>query len=623
MNPDARHLIGLNSGHDATVTVLDPHGRIVAAVAEERLSRVKFHMGFPFRALDESLRLAGIRRQGVGAVALATRRLIFPGTPDYNALFFNRDLRAIRANDYFNHPRLKPKSKLFFDLFMGNLARSRARLSPWEFAQEAERMTVERQKEILVELGLGHAETVSYEHHLCHAASAAFLSGKTEALVITLDGAGDGLCATAHAFQDGHLRRLSQASDLVSPGRFYSEVTGFLGFKRLRHEGKITGLAAFGDPERLYGELRRFLRFDPASEQFVYDRRAISRLHSKMRTVRRILQDRLTSVPHVADFYDFLEGNFDPRKDAKDLAAAAQRILEEVAVEYVDHFRRRHPSKNVLLAGGVFANVRVNQMIAEMPGVEFVYIHQNMGDGGIGTGAALLHRHATCGQPYRRYQPADVYFGPGYNDAEIEAELRKRHVKYERVTDIETEIARLVNAGNVVARFAGRMEYGPRALGNRSILAHTKDRSINDWLNKRLRRTEFMPFAPSVLGPNAKELFEGYAKDVSTYADQFMTITYKVRPEWRDRLQAATHVDGTARPQVVWSEVNPSYYRIISEYQRLSGIPALINTSFNMHEEPIVATPADAIRSFQQGALDRLAIGSFLCAADSSTPRGL
>jgi carbamoyltransferase len=622
MERDVKHVVGLNSGHDATATVLDPAGRIVAAIAEERLSRVKLHMGFPFRALAESLRLAGIPTREVGAVALATRRLIFPGTPEYNALFFNRDLRTIRANDFFNHPRLKPKAKLFFDLFMGNLTTSRRRLSPREFAREAERMTLQKQREVLAELGLGHAEVLTYEHHLCHAASAAYLSGMTEALVITIDGAGDGLCATAHAFEGGRLRRLSAASDLVSPGRLYSEVTGFLGYKRLRHEGKVTGLAAFGDPARHYRELRRFLRFDPASEQFVYDDRKVSAVRSKFRTVRRILQDRLTTVPHVADFYDFLEANYDRRMDAKDLAAAAQRILEEVAVEYVDHFRKRHPSRNVLLAGGVFANVRVNQMVAEMPGVEFVYVHQNMGDGGIGTGAALLHRHATWGRPYEPRQPADVYFGPGYDDTQIEAELKKRGVRYERCADIEGRVARLVHEGKVVARFAGRMEYGPRALGNRSILAHTRDRSINEWLNKRLKRTEFMPFAPSVLGPHAKDLFDGYERGVSAYADTFMTITYRVRPGWRERLQAATHIDGTARPQVVWPEVNPPYYRIISEYHRLSGIPALINTSFNMHEEPIVATPADAIRSFQQGALDHLAIGSFLCAADTASAHG-
>jgi carbamoyltransferase len=329
--------------------------------------------------------------------------------------------------------------------------------------------------------------------------------------------------------------------------------------------------------------------------------------------VRRILQDRLAAVPHVADFYDFLERGFDRRRDARDLAAAAQRILEEVTVEYVGHFLKQHPRRNVLLAGGVFANVRVNQMVAEMPGVEFVYVHQNMGDGGIGTGAGLLHLHGAWKRAYDGYRPRDVYFGPGYPDAEIEAELKKRGVDYRAVPDIEARVARLVYEGKVVARFAGRMEYGPRALGNRSILAHTKDKSINDWLNKRLKRTEFMPFAPSVLGPHAQELFAGYERGVASYTDNFMTITYAVKPEWQERLQAATHVDGTARPQVVWPDANPSFYRVIEEYHRLSGIPALINTSFNMHEEPIVATPSDAIRSFEKGGLDHLAIGGFLC----------
>jgi carbamoyltransferase len=613
MSSTARYLMGLNSGHDSTVTILDPEGRILAAIGEERLSRVKFHMGFPFRAVEETLRVAGVDRRDVQAVALSTRRLIFPGTPQYNELFFQRDLAKIKANDYFNHPRLKPKAKVFFDLFMGNLTTSRRRLPPQQFAREAERMTLDRQKEALEEVGLGHAETASYEHHLCHAASAAYLSGKDEALVITLDGAGDGLCASASLFEGGRLRRLSGAPDLVSPGRFYSEVTGFLGYKRLRHEGKITGLAAFGDPDRHYAALRRFLRFDARTETFVYDEAGVSALRSKFRTVRRILQDRLAAVPHVADFYDFLERGFDRRRDARDLAAAAQRILEEVTVEYVGHFLKQHPRRNVLLAGGVFANVRVNQMVAEMPGVEFVYVHQNMGDGGIGTGAGLLHLHGAWKRAYDGYRPRDVYFGPGYPDAEIEAELKKRGVDYRAVPDIEARVARLVYEGKVVARFAGRMEYGPRALGNRSILAHTKDKSINDWLNKRLKRTEFMPFAPSVLGPHAQELFAGYERGVASYTDNFMTITYAVKPEWQERLQAATHVDGTARPQVVWPDANPSFYRVIEEYHRLSGIPALINTSFNMHEEPIVATPSDAIRSFEKGGLDHLAIGGFLC----------
>ena len=612
MRKQARYLVGLNSGHDATATVLDPEGRVVAAIGEERLSRVKFDMGFPYRALDESLRVAGIKKDEVGAVALATRRLIFAGTPEYNALYFGPRGRK-RPADYFNNSRLKPKARLLFDLFMGNLTAARRGFSTSDFLRESEAMTLDRQKEALAEVGLGHAEAASYEHHLCHAASAAYLSGKPDGLVITIDGAGDGLCASAHSWKGSRLVRLSGAADLVSPGRFYSEVTGYLGFKRLRHEGKITGLAAFGDATRHYNALRAFLRFDEATEQFTYDHAGVSPLRSKFRTVRRILQDRLTSIPHVADFYDFLEQNFDRKKDAKDLAAAAQRILEEISSEYVRHFLRRFETDTVLLAGGVFANVRVNQVIAEIPGVRYVYVHQNMGDGGIGTGAALLHHHGPWAQPNKNSRPKDVYWGPEYGEIEIEAELKARGVSYRRVDDIEVEVARLINDGKVVARFSGRMEYGPRALGNRSVLAHTKDRTINDWLNKRLRRTEFMPFAPSVLGPHAAEVLERYEESVCSYTDQFMTVTYRVHPDWRERLQAATHVDGTARPQVVWPEANPRFFRLLDEYYKLSGIPAVINTSFNMHEEPIVATPADAIRAFQQGALDYLAIENFLC----------
>lgn len=608
-----RYVLGLNSGHDASVTLADQDGRVVAAVGEERLSRVKLHMGFPFRAIEECLRVAGIEKGDVDTVALATKRLIFEDTPEYNELFFSRDPEVVRANDHFNKPRLKSRGRLFLDLAKANLTLSRHRHPPPERQQAAERITVARQTEMLVESGLGHAQILSYEHHLCHAASAAYLSGKQDALVITIDGAGDSLCATANSFEGGRLRRLSEASDRISPGRFYAEVTGFLGYKRLRHEGKITGLAAYGDPERYYQQLRRFLRFDRHSEQFVYDDQSKSPLRSKLATVGRILRDRPTSVPHVADLYDYLDDNFDRTKDAKDLAAAAQRILEEVAEEYVRHFLERHPSPNVLVAGGVFANVRVNQVVSEIPGVDFMYVHQHMGDGGIGTGAALAHLHGTAGRPYDGFRPTDVYFGAGFTDAEIEAELQSSRVPHQRMADPEARVAELVDQGKVVARFAGRMEYGPRALGNRSILAHTKDRSINDWLNKRLRRTEFMPFAPSVLGPRAKDLFEGYERGVADYTDNFMTVTYRVRPEWYERLQAATHVDGTARPQVVWPEANPSYYRLIEEYARRSGIPALINTSFNMHEEPIVATPGDAIRAFQQGGLDYLAIGSFLC----------
>jgi carbamoyltransferase len=206
--------------------------------------------------------------------------------------------------------------------------------------------------------------------------------------------------------------------------------------------------------------------------------------------------------------------------------------------------------------------------------------------------------------------PADVYFGPDYGDSEIEAALQAASVPYRRVPDIEVEMARLIADDKVVARFNGRMEYGPRALGNRSILYQAKDPVVNQWLNARLKRTEFMPFAPATLYEDRHLCYKNI--EGAEFAARFMTITFDCTPWMRENCPAAVHVDGTARPQLVSSDTNPSFHRLLSEYKKLTGIPSVINTSFNMHEEPIVCSPDDAIRAFLQGNLDYLAIGDFL-----------
>lgn len=607
-----KYILGLHIGHDATAALINGKGEIVAAVAEERLTRVKYHMGFPYESIEEVISIAGIKKADVGAVALSTVHMLFPGTEEYNNLFFLRDLNEIRKYDIFNDPnQLQGTLGKVLQQLPG--MKKNTGMSRGEFEKASEKLSLERQKATLAAIGLGHADVVSFNHHLCHAASAYYCSGKTDALIITMDGAGDGDCATASIIENGRIKIVSRASSEISPGRFYSEITGFCGFKRLRHEGKITGLAAYGDPKRYYSQLKKFVRFNPSTEQFEYETTNKGGLSRKFETLRRILQNRATSPLHVAEFYDFLTSNFDPKKDMADLSAAAQLLLEEISVEYTKHFLKKYPNSNVLLAGGVFANVRVNQEIAEIPGVKFVFIHQNMGDGGLSAGAAFLYYYEKLSNKYAGYAPDNVYFGRGYSDDEIEAELKKMNIAYVREADIETKIAQLIFDGNVVGRFAGRMEYGPRALGNRTIIARPTDKGINDWLNKKLKRTEFMPFAPSMIAEHANEVLENYENGPATYADNFMTITYDVKPEWREKTQATTHIDGTARPQVVYQHANPSYHKIITEYYKISGIPVVINTSFNMHEEPIVATPNDAIRSFQQGCLDYLAIGNFLC----------
>lgn len=606
-----QYTLGIHIGHDSTVALIDEKGEVVYAVAEERVTRIKYHMGFPYDGVKEMFEYTGVKPEDIKYVAGSTLRLVFPNHEDYNSLLFTEDKERIRSIDFGNELLNPSPVGRVMELVAANLKPKR-RLEPKEFAQQSEQLTIDMTKEALKKVGLGHAELKNFDHHLCHAASAYYCSGKDDALIITMDGAGDGLCASANLAQGGKVVRNSGASADVSPGRLYSEVTGYVGFKRLRHEGKITGLAAYGDPDKYYKDFKKFLRFNPETEEFEFDMPERSALASKWKTFNRVVAGIQTARPHIAEFNDYLSKNARPKEDMKDLAAAAQRVLEEISVEYVSHFLKKFPNKNVLLAGGVFANVRVNQLIGELPGVEFIYIHQNMGDGGLALGAAMLHYHEDQGNKYSGYQPKHVYFGHAYSDDQIEAALKERGLSFEKYDNVEEKIAELIHDGKVIGRFHGGMEYGPRALGNRSIIARTTDRSINDWLNKKLNRTEFMPFAPSVYGPEAKTVLEKYEEGTAKFADNFMTITYHVKPDWREKLQAATHVDGTARPQVVWPENNDSYYKILDAYNRLSGIPAIINTSFNMHEEPIVRTPDDAIRSFDQGCLDYLAIGSYI-----------
>jgi carbamoyltransferase len=235
-----------------------------------------------------------------------------------------------------------------------------------------------------------------------------------------------------------------------------------------------------------------------------------------------------------------------------------------------------------------------------------------MGDGGCGTGAALLEfqGHPALSEPLR-----DVYLGPAYADDEILAALQRAQLTYDRCTPVEPAMARLLAAGKVVARFVGRMEYGPRALGNRSILYHAREPEVNQWLNQRLGRTEFMPFAPATLHEHRHRCY--HAVDGADFAAQFMTITFDCTDFMRRESPAAVHVDGTARPQLVTPASNPGFHRLLSEYHALTGLPSLINTSFNMHEEPIVCSPDDAVRAFLQGSLDYLAIGDYLVAHPS------
>ncbi|HAV93205.1 TPA: hypothetical protein DCW38_08530, partial [candidate division WOR-3 bacterium] len=453
------------------------------------------------------------------------------------------------------------------------------------------------------------------EHHLCHAASAYYEGGKNEALIVTMDGAGDGLSATVSVGKNGKIERLSEVEDVYSVGRFYSAITKFLGFKRNRHEGKITGLAAYGDPNKLYDLFKQLIDITPDKKSFYCPLAGGDLKGEKLRNsqMRSFLSGKYYGHNYTNLYLEFLNEKCLNEK-REDIAAAAQKLTEDLIVDYVSYYVNTTKIFDIVLAGGIFSNVKVNQRVLESKNVKSVFIHPNMGDGGTATGAAYVEYAKYLESKNKKFLPftvENVYYGPEFNDEEILESLKKFDgLEYRKSSDIIKETAEMIKNKVVVGWFQGRMEYGPRALGNRSILFDPGDKKINDWLNKRLKRTEFMPFAPSGIFEEGPTVFENFSR--GEYPAYFMTITFNVKEEWRSRIDAVNHVDNTARPQMVKENQNPLYYKLLKEYQRLSGLPLFVNTSFNMHEEPILCTPDDAMRSLKNNCVDVLVIGNYI-----------
>ena len=286
------YILGIHLGHDATACLINDKGEIVAAIAEERLTRIKYHTGFPYVAIDKVIELAGIKKEEVTDVAVATLRMFYQGTDDYNNYFFSRDLNYLRSIDLWNSSIPQNKFATLGRLVIEQFTRNE--ITATNADSDAEKLTQALIQNAIIECGFSKSKLHMVEHHHAHACSAMYTSGVQNALVITMDGSGDGLCATVETAANGKLTRVNEASADCSPGNFYSTVTAFLGFKRNRHEGKITGLAAFGDKQKYYNQLKKFLRFNKTSERFEFDKPTKSKLESKLNTVKRILQNTNT-----------------------------------------------------------------------------------------------------------------------------------------------------------------------------------------------------------------------------------------------------------------------------------------------------------------------------------------
>lgn len=556
-------IVGLSPiAHESAVGII-VNGKLVAAASEERFSRVKNQAGFPHKALEYILQKAGMRSQDVDHVAYAALPILEERRRDVAAYAANVAY-VIGAKDAASH-KLR---------HLANYGRNVLFKSEW-LPFNAGQHKIE---EALKAHGLG-GKLVYVDHHRGHCASAYYTSGFDRCLAVSLDGYGSGQAGSFYLCEGGRMKCLAPIPYPHSLGTFYRRVTQALGFKPNRHEGKIVGLAAFGDPSVLEEEI--FQRFDFSHEDYF-------RFKSG--------QDPYFERTLVASY------------SREDIAAAYQRVLERVAVEYVTRWVKRTGVKQVACAGGVFANVKMNQRILEIPEVEEIFIFPAMGDSGVGVGAALALQADLSGLLPTRLD--NVYLGPAYSEAEIEKAIVASSLKYHRPPCIEAEMAQHLVNNRVVARFDGAMEFGPRSLGNRSILYPATEPSVNKWLNERLNRTEFMPFAPITLAEHADSLYQNISG--ARYAAEFMTITADCTELMKQQSPAAVHVDGTARPQLLRQEINPSLYDVLTRYHTLSGIPTLINTSYNMHEEPIVCSPEDALRAFQDGRLEVLALGPFI-----------
>ena len=607
-------ILGVSVGHDASAA-LAAGGSILVALQEERLSHVKQHPGFPLRAIGEVLDLAGVRPGELDAVAIGWDR-------DFLYEIYGPLHQGLALLDPAELPAVALQDVLAF------LVQSATDLDAKSRVAEG---IIRRQLEWRHLAGVP-VEFVS--HHRAHAASAYFTCPWDDALVVTSDGKGGGLSATIGRGRGVQLTQNRTTSALDSIGYFYGAVTRYLGYRSNRHEGKITGLAAFGQAGENLAACRTAIAWDAQRQNIVNrlnlrdgDPDEIARTEAAVRrffnlkeadTIRGILE----SAGDQRRFrmgYVLLRNHFDDhlasRKPA-DLAAAAQVLLEEAVTAQVAAALEK-PDERLCLAGGVFANVKLNQRLRELDGIDNVYIYPAMGDAGTAAGAALAVAFERHGSRLERRTIESVYLGPAWSDLEIARAVERSGLEYTHAPAIEKEIARLVHEGVVVGHFHGRLEWGPRALGNRSILVRPTDRSINDWLNQRLRRTEFMLFAPSVLAERVADYLCHWRAD--HLAARFMTITYDVTPDATKRCPAVVHVDDTARPQVVSREDNPRYHAILTEYERLSGLGMLVNTSFNLHESPIVCSPEDALLSLRQGAVDVLAIGDFLVAQTGRT----
>jgi carbamoyltransferase len=584
--------LGIHFGHDASVAVCSPQG-ILFALQEERVSRIKHHFGFPRQSVAVALAHCGLSPQDIGIVAFSTSQPMFPQRRNAWIVPAEGDRQPAGAQSgAAARDKLPPAERLA-------QLREKVRRTWNEFA---DRHWCEH-VDFMEEIGLLRESVVHYHvaHHRAHAASAFRLSGLSEpAAVLTCDGKGDGLSATIYLGEpDGRMTyvRGSQAPDSV--GQFYQAVTEALGFVPVDGEYKTMGLAAFG---QVNGRANPFEGIVSVNDGTLTSRHKWKSASYNDRHPDQKVNNPLGSVAQADEFQRLLD-----RFPNHDVAAFAQAHFEEVMLKLASDTMRLTESRHLVAAGGVMLNVKANALISNRLNPASFFVFPDSADGGLAAGAALealfFEGHMAAPTTFR-----DPYLGHAFSDQDVTRALEQWKARHALRIDTGTPemVAARIVEGKVIGRFQGRLEVGPRALGNRSVLADPRKPEVKDRINLLLKgREPFVPFAPSLLAEDASMYWEG------SLDYPYMTFAVRASEHAKREVPAVVHVDGTLRPQVVSDDLNPGYAELIRAFKRATGVGVLLNTSFNRHGHPIVGSPDDALMHLTNQWVDGLSIGKY------------
>jgi carbamoyltransferase len=584
------HILGINAYHGNASAALVSDGRLVAAVEEERFNRVKYAAGFPAAAIRYCLQTAGISLGEVDHVAVP------------------------------RNPWARLGTKLLYALRMPSFARERAKvLARFVGIPEALAQAFDAAPEKI------RAKFHRVEHHQAHLASTFFVSPFDQAALLSADGLGD---FASTMWGTGQGNRMSIAGSIAFPhslGMYYTGVSQYLGFRKFGDEYKVMGLAAYGEPAYLE-EFRQIVRTNGG----IGFRLGLDYFQHHLTGPEMTWSDAGKTPELGLMFSGYMAKRLGPARDPaspvekpqRDAAASLQARLEEVLFGMLRALHARTGLKAVCLAGGVAFNCAANGKIFEETPFEQIFVQPAAGDSGLAVGAAYFVHHQVLGQS-RSFVMDHAYWGPEYSPEKIRSAVAASRLREEGMEiaelpeeQIAKEAAKEIAAGKILGWFQGRAEWGPRALGNRSIVADPRRAGMKEILNARIKHREmFRPFAPSILAEATADFFE------RSNPSPFMTQAYSVRPEKRVAIPAPTHVDGTGRLQTVTREANPRYWRLIREFGNLTGVPVVLNTSFN-DNEPIVCRPEEAIECFLRTKMDALVLGDILVRKPASSTPG-